>query len=211
MSGGLPAITGPELIKLLLKNGWQEEGRVMILPYKNIFPKFTSGVFIAPNATIIGDVEIGDESSVWFSTVIRGDVNYIRIGKRTNIQDLTMCHVTLNKWPLIIGSGVTIGHNAVMHGCVIRDFCLIGMGACVLDGAEIGHHSLIAAGALVRECEKIPEYSLVAGLPGQVKRKLTGAEIKNLEDSASRYVNYSRTYLAEGIQHEGLEKFNPTT
>jgi len=183
----------------------------MIHSYNNISPKIAQGVFIAPNATIIGDVEIGEESSVWFNTVIRGDVNYIRIGNRTNIQDLTMCHVTLNKWPLIIGNGVTIGHSAVVHGCVIHDFCLIGMGARVLDGAEIGHHSLIAAGALVREGEKIPEYSLVAGLPGQVKRKLTEAEIKNLEDSASRYVNYSRTYIAAGIQHEGLTKFNSTT
>jgi carbonic anhydrase/acetyltransferase-like protein (isoleucine patch superfamily) len=180
----------------------------MILSYNNIFPKFAKGLFIAPNATIIGDVEIGEESSVWFNTVIRGDVNYIRIGKQTNIQDLTMCHVTLNKWPLIIGNGVTIGHGAVVHGCVIRDLSLIGMGARVLDGAEIGHHSIIAAGALVREGEKIPEYSLVAGLPAQVKRRLTDAEIKNLEDSASRYVNYSRAYLASGIQHEGLAKFN---
>lgn len=176
----------------------------MIISYNNIFPKLAPGLFIAPNATIIGDVEIGEESSVWFNTVIRGDVNYIRIGSRTNIQDLTMCHVTLNKWPLIIGNGVTIGHSAVVHGCVIHDFCLIGMGARILDGAEIGHHSLIAAGALVREGEKIPEYSLVAGLPGQVKRRLTDPEIKNLEDSATRYVNYSRTYLAAGVQHEAV-------
>jgi carbonic anhydrase/acetyltransferase-like protein (isoleucine patch superfamily) len=93
----------------------------------------------------------------------------------------------------------------VVHGCAIHDFCLIGMGARVLDGAEVGHHSLIAAGALVREGEKIPEYSLVAGLPGQVRRKLRDAEIRNLEDSAARYVNYSRAYLAAGVQHEGLE------
>jgi len=178
----------------------------MILTYQNISPQFASGVFVAPNATIIGDVEIGVESSVWFNTVIRGDVNSIRIGSRTNIQDLTMCHVTLDKWPLIIGNGVTIGHGAVVHGCVIHDFCLIGMGARVLDGAEIGHHSLIAAGALVREGDKIPPYSLVAGLPGQVKRRLDDAEIKNLEDSATRYVNYSRTYLAAGVQHEALQR-----
>jgi len=177
-----------------------------IFAYKESFPKIAAGVFIAPNATIIGDVEICEESSVWFNTVIRGDVNYIRIGRRTNIQDLTMCHVTLNKWPLQIGNGVTIGHGAVVHGCVINDYCLIGMGARVLDGAQVGHHSLIAAGALVREGEVIPEYSLVAGVPAQVKRQLTDAEIKNLEDSATRYVNYSRTYLAAGVQHEGLKK-----
>ncbi len=101
----------------------------MILPYNNLSPKIAQGVFIAPNATIIGDVEIGEEASIWFNTVVRGDVNYIRIGAKTNIQDLCMCHVTLNKWPLIIGEGVTIGHSAVVHGCVIKDYCLIGMGA----------------------------------------------------------------------------------
>lgn len=177
----------------------------MILPYNNIFPRLGKGAFIAPNATIVGDVEIGEECSVWFNTVIRGDVNYIRIGKRTNIQDLTMCHVTLDKWPLLIGNSVTIGHGVVVHGCVINDFCLVGVGARVLDGAQVGHHSLIAAGALVREGAVIPENSLVAGVPAQIKRTLTDAEIQNLEDSATRYVNYSRTCLVVGLQHEGLK------
>ena len=174
-----------------------------ILSYNNIFPKLAADVFIAPNATVIGDVEIGAGCSIWFNTVIRGDVNYIRIGARTNVQDLTMCHVTLDRWPLIIGSGVSIGHGAVVHGCVVRDFCLIGMGARILDGAEIGHHSLVAAGALVREGERIPEYSLVAGVPGVVKRRLQPAEIQNLEDSAERYIRYSRAYRAAGVQHPG--------
>jgi carbonic anhydrase/acetyltransferase-like protein (isoleucine patch superfamily) len=178
----------------------------MILPYNSIFPKFANGVFIAPNATIIGDVEIGDESSVWFGAIVRGDVNVIRIGRRTNIQDLTMCHVTLSTWPLRIGNGVTIGHGAIVHGCTIHDFCLIGMGARVLDGAEVGQHSVVAAGALVREGEIIPEHSLVAGVPAQVKRQLTKPEIQNLEYSASRYVSYSRHYLAAGVQHQGLQK-----
>jgi carbonic anhydrase/acetyltransferase-like protein (isoleucine patch superfamily) len=173
----------------------------MILPYNNLSPKIGNNVFIAPNATIIGDVEIGDEASVWFNTVIRGDVHYIRIGPKTNIQDLCVCHCTLNKWPLIIGAGVTIGHSAVVHGCIIKDYCLIGMGARILDGAQIGPYALVAAGAVVREGFAVPEYSLVAGVPAAVKRRLTDEEIENLTASAARYVNYKNTYLAAGVQH----------
>jgi gamma-carbonic anhydrase len=173
----------------------------MLIPYKNISPKIANGVFIAPNATIIGDVEIGEDASIWFNTVVRGDVNYIRIGAKTNIQDLCMCHVTLNKWPLIIGEGVTIGHSAVVHGCVIKDYCLIGMGARVLDGAQVGPYALVAAGAVVREGFVVPEYSLVAGVPAKVKRRLTDKEIENLTASAARYVGYKNTYLAAGVQH----------
>ncbi len=173
----------------------------MILPYTNLSPKISQGVFIAPNATIIGDVEIGEEASVWFNTVVRGDVNYIRIGAKTNVQDLCMCHVTLNKWPLIIGEGVTIGHSVVVHGCVIKDYCLIGMGARILDGAQVGPYSLIAAGSVVREGFVVPEYSLVAGVPAEVKRRLTDKEIENLTASAARYVGYKNTYLAAGVQH----------
>lgn len=172
----------------------------MILPYNNLSPKIAPGVFIAPNATIIGDVEIGAEASIWFNTVIRGDVNYIRIGPQTNIQDLCMCHVTLNKWPLIIGEGVTIGHSAVVHGCVIKDYCLIGLGARILDGAQVGPYALVAAGAVVREGFVVPEYSLVAGVPAEVKRRLTDKEIENLTASAGRYVAYKNTYLPAGIQ-----------
>ncbi|MCG3121453.1 MAG: Protein YrdA [bacterium] len=173
----------------------------MILAYNKISPQIAPGVFIAPNATIIGDVEIGVETSIWFNAVIRGDVNYIRIGPQTNIQDLCMCHVTLNKWPLIIGAGVTIGHSAVVHGCVIKDYCLIGMGACILDGAQVGPFAMVAAGAVVREGFIVPEYSLVAGVPAEVKRRLTDKEIENLTASAARYVAYKNTYLAAGVQH----------
>ena len=162
----------------------------MLLPYNNLSPKIAPSVFIAPNATIIGDVEIGEESGIWFNTVIRGDVHYIRIGPKTNIQDLCMCHCTLNKWPLIIGEGVTIGHSAVVHGCVIKDYCLIGM------GAQVGPYAFVAAGAVVREGFVVPEYSLVTGVPATVKRRLTDQEIANLTASAARYVNYKNTYLA---------------
>jgi carbonic anhydrase/acetyltransferase-like protein (isoleucine patch superfamily) len=123
----------------------------MLLSYNNISPKLAKGVFVAANATIIGNVEIGEDASIWFNAVVRGDVNYIRIGARTNLQDLCMCHVTLNQWPLIIGEGVTIGHGVVVHGCVIKDYCLIGMGSRILDGAQVGPYSLIAAGSVVRE------------------------------------------------------------
>ena len=177
----------------------------MILPYKNILPQFGNGVFLAPNATVIGDVIIGDEVSIWFGTVIRGDVNYIRIGAKTNIQDLCMCHVTLNKWPLIIGEGVTVGHSVVLHGCVIEDYCLIGMGARILDGARVGPRALVAAGAVVREGFVVPENSLVAGVPAEVKRPLRREELENLQASAERYVRYKNEYLAAGIGQTAAE------
>ncbi|MDZ7266044.1 MAG: gamma carbonic anhydrase family protein [candidate division KSB1 bacterium] len=171
----------------------------MILPYQQILPRLGHNIFLAPNATVIGDVEIGDECGIWFGTVIRGDVNYIRIGPRTNIQDLCMCHVTLNKWPLIIGEGVTVGHSAILHGCVIEDYCLIGMGAKILDGARVGPQALVAAGSLVREGVVVPARTLVAGVPAVVKRALTPVEIENLQASAARYVRYKNEYLAAGI------------
>jgi carbonic anhydrase/acetyltransferase-like protein (isoleucine patch superfamily) len=176
----------------------------MILSYNNIIPKISASVFIAPNATVIGDVEIGTDASIWFNTVVRGDVNYIRIGARTNIQDLCMCHVTLNKWPLLIGTGVTIGHSAVVHGCVVKDYCLVGMGARILDGAQVGPYAFVAAGAVVREGFVVPEYSLVAGVPAEVKRRLTDTEIENLNASATRYVGYKNAYLAAGVQSLSL-------
>lgn len=182
----------------------------MILPYKSAIPKIAPDAFIAPDATIIGDVEIGRDASIWFHTVIRGDVNFIHIGSKTNIQDLCMCHVTLNKWPLSIGEGVTIGHGVVVHGCVIKDYCLIGMGARILDGAQVGPHTLVAAGAVVREGFVAPEYSLVAGVPAEVKRPLKDDEIENLTASVERYIGYKNLYIAAGIQHPELDKFtNP--
>lgn len=171
----------------------------MIHPHHNITPIIGERVFIAPGAVVIGDIEIGDDCSIWFGVIMRGDVNYIRIGARTNIQDGTICHVTINKWPLHIGSGVTIGHGAIVHGCTIRDFALIGMGAKVLDGTEVGDHALVAAGSLVREGTIIPPRTLVAGVPAVVKRDLRPAEIENLEASAARYVGYKDEYLAMGI------------
>ena len=171
----------------------------MILPYRNTSPQFGQNVFLAPNATLIGDVRLGDDCSIWFGTVLRGDVNYIQIGAKANIQDLCVCHGTLNKWPLIVGAGVTVGHGVILHGCVIQEFCLIGMGARILDGARVGPYALVAAGAVVREGFIVPENTLVAGIPAEVKRELRPDEIENLRASAERYHSYKNAYLHAGI------------
>ncbi|MDQ7052414.1 MAG: gamma carbonic anhydrase family protein [candidate division KSB1 bacterium] len=176
----------------------------MIHAHHGVEPKFDTGVFVAPNAVIIGDVHLGKNVSVWFNVTMRGDVNYIRIGDMTNIQDGTVCHVTLNKWPLVVGKGVTVGHGAIIHGCVIKDYCLIGMGATILDGAEIGPFSIVAAGSLVREGQKIPPSTLAAGVPAEVKRVLRPEEQDALVAAAERYMKYKNEYLAMGIQHPGI-------
>ena len=160
----------------------------MIYTYKNANPKLPKSVFVAPNAAVIGDVEIGENSSVWFNSVIRGDVHQIRIGERTNIQDGSVLHVTYQKWALEIGDNVTVGHGAILHGCTISSNCLIGMGARVLDGARVGEFSLVAAGSLVLQGDKVPSNSLVAGVPAIVKRTLTAAEVEQIKASAERYV-----------------------
>lgn len=165
-----------------------------IITYKGITPKIHSSVFLAEGIHIIGDVEIEADSSVWFNTVIRGDVHYIRIGSRTNIQDNSVIHVTHKKYPCIIGSNVTIGHNATIHACTIRDYCLIGMGAIILDNATIGKYSLVAAGAVVPMNMEIPEGVLVAGVPAKIIRELSVDEKKFLEQSAQNYINYVATY-----------------
>ncbi|MEW5798791.1 MAG: gamma carbonic anhydrase family protein [Bacteroidota bacterium] len=165
-----------------------------ILSYRGITPKIHHSVFVADGVHIIGDVEIGKDSSVWFNSVIRGDVNYIRIGERTNIQDNTVIHVTNKKFPTNIGSNVTIGHNAVIHACTINDYCLIGMGAIILDDAKVGPYSLIAAGAVVTMGSVIPEGMLAAGVPAKVIRPLTEEERQSLVQSAQNYIDYVATY-----------------
>ncbi len=143
-----------------------------ILGYKDKLPEIGKQVFLADGSIVVGDVSLGDDVSVWFNTVIRGDVHYIRIGARTNVQDLSMLHVTHDTHPLIIGEGVTIGHNVVLHGCTIEDYCLIGMGAIVMDGAVIGHHSIVGAGAVVTGGKVFPPYSMIIGSPATLKREL---------------------------------------
>lgn len=175
----------------------------MIKSYRGVTPNIAPGVFIEDSAVIIGDVVIGAESSVWFNTVIRGDVNWIRIGHRTNIQDLCLLHVTHDTAPLTIGDDVTIGHHVILHGCTITNRVLIGMGAVIMDGAHIGEDSLIGAGALVTERTVIPPQSLVLGSPAKVKRSLTQQEIDRLKESAQNYVRYAQQYLCDSQEAAG--------
>ncbi len=163
-------------------------------------PQFGEGVFIVKQCVIIGDVHIGDHASVWYNAVIRGDINFIRIGAETNIQDGAVLHVTHETHPLRIGDGVTVGHLAMLHGCVIEDHCLIGMKATVMDGAQIGRESLIAAGALVLENSIIPPRSLVAGVPARVKRELSQAEVDGICASAQHYLDYAAAYKRLGVE-----------
>jgi len=161
-----------------------------------VLPRVHPSAFIDDSAQVIGDVEIGEESSVWMAVVVRGDVNRIRIGRRSNIQDGTVVHVMRDTHPTTIGDNVTIGHGAVVHGCTIESQCLIGMGAILLNGAAVGAQSIVAAGALVVEGMKVPPRSLVMGSPGKVKRLLTQAEIAEIQTYADRYVEYRLDYMA---------------
>ena len=153
--------------------------------------------YVDPGAQIVGDVVIGAHSSVWCNAVVRGDVNVIRIGARTNVQDLAMLHVTRRTAPLHVGDEVTIGHAAILHGCTVKDRCLIGMGAILMDGAVIGEESIVGAGALVTERTVIPPRSLVVGAPAAVRRALRPEEIAFLAESAANYVSDAAAYRAD--------------
>jgi len=163
--------------------------------YEDKYPKIDESVFIADGVKIIGEVEIGKDSSIWYNSVVRGDVNFIKIGELTNVQDLSMLHVTNAKYPLIIGNKVTIGHSVKLHGAVIEDLTLIGIGAIVLDGALIQTKSIVAAGSVVKPGFIVPTGKLVAGVPAKVIRDLTVDEIEDLEQSALRYKKYSEITL----------------
>ncbi len=167
-----------------------------ILKYKNIMPEISKGVYVAPGAWIIGKVKIEEEASIWFNTVLRGDVNYIKVGKKTNIQDNCVVHVETDGCSTIIGDEVTIGHNAVIHACTIEDRCLIGMGATLLDGSFIGEGSIVGANTLISKGKKYPKRSLILGSPGKVIREVTDEEYEMILISASRYVALAGSYLA---------------
>lgn len=169
----------------------------MLKAYRGIFPTIAAGVFIEETAVVIGDVVIGSESSVWFHAVVRGDVNSIRIGHRTNIQDLSLIHVTHDTHPLTLGDDVTVGHHVVLHGCTIRDRVLVGMGAIIMDGVVIEEDSIIGAGALITEGQHIPPKSLVLGSPARIKRTLSDREVQWIKDSAHNYVRYAQDYRVE--------------
>jgi len=172
----------------------------VLRPYRGVLPRVHPTAFIDDSAQVIGDVEIGEESSVWMAVVVRGDVNRIRIGRRTNVQDGTIVHVMLETHATTIGDAVTIGHGAVVHGCTIEDQCLVGMGAILLNGAHVGTQSIVAAGTLVTEGMKVPPRSLVMGSPGKVKRLLTQAEIASIQQYADRYVGYRREYMPRDLR-----------
>ena len=162
-----------------------------IYKYSDLKPKIDETVFLAPGVKIIGNVKINEGSSIWYNTVVRGDVNYITIGKKTNVQDLSMLHVTTEKFPLIIGDEVTIGHSVTLHGCVLQDRTFIGMGATILDGAVVETNSMVAAGAVVRQGFTVPSGKLVAGVPAKIIRDLSKEEIENIPASAGRYKKYA--------------------
>ena len=168
----------------------------MIRAFKGISPVIAPGVYVDASAQVIGDVHIGDESSVWMNAVVRGDVNHIRIGRRTNIQDGAVVHVMRDpSHPTILGDDITIGHGAIVHGCTIEDVCLIGMGAILLNGAHVGQGTIVAAGTLLPEGCVIPPRSLVMGSPGRVRRAVTDEEYAFILQSAQNYVAYRLDYL----------------
>jgi gamma-carbonic anhydrase len=166
----------------------------LVLPFGGASPRFGRDVFLAPNATLIGDVELGDEASVWFGAVLRGDIGPIRVGARTNVQDLACLHLTDGVSTTTIGADVTIGHGAILHGCTVGDRCLIGMGSIVLDNAVIGEGSVIAAGALVPPRMVVPPRSLVRGSPAKVIREVTDEEGMLGLVGAAHYVENARKY-----------------
>ncbi|CAI4030036.1 Protein YrdA [Nitrospira tepida] len=169
----------------------------MIRTFQGITPTIPKSCFIEDTGVVIGDVVLGEQCSVWFHAVIRGDVNFIRIGHRTNVQDLCVLHVTHDTAPLVIGDDVTIGHHVVLHGCTVKDRVLIGMGAIIMDGAVIGEDSVVGAGALITERTIVPPKSLVLGSPAKVKRPVTEEELAWIRESAQNYVRYASQYLSD--------------
>ncbi|HEX8144741.1 MAG TPA: gamma carbonic anhydrase family protein [Pyrinomonadaceae bacterium] len=171
----------------------------MIRSFRGQHPQISPTAFIEESAQIIGDVHIGEESSVWFNAVVRGDVFHIRIGDRTNIQDGTVIHVSNGTHATILEDEVTVGHNVTLHGCYIERGCLIGIGAIVMDGVRVGSQSLVAAGSLLSPGTQIPPRSLVMGQPARVKRPLTDEEVAGLAHYWQNYIEYTRIYTAEQL------------
>lgn len=166
--------------------------------YKDITPTLGADVFIAPSASVIGDVKIGDQTNIWYGVTIRGDVNTVRIGSRTNIQDGTVCHVTAKTGPLKIGDNVTIGHNATIHACTLEDGSFVGMGATVMDGVVVESGAMVAAGALVSPGKRVKKGEVYAGVPAKLFRPMTEDEVKYIPWSAQHYVDLAKTYLKQG-------------
>lgn len=166
----------------------------MIKPFGEQYPVIHSTAFIADDAVVIGDVEIGEDASVWFGSIIRGDVNFIRIGARTNIQDATVIHVSSKTYSTVLEENITVGHRVTLHGCYVESGCLIGIGAILMDGVRVGKNSLVAAGSLLTPGTQIPPNSLVMGSPAKVKRQLTDDDFDYLDKSWRNYVELKKMY-----------------
>lgn len=167
----------------------------VILPYKGKYPKIAEDAFIAANAVIIGDVEIGSKASIWYGCVVRGDVHHIRIAEGTNIQDGTVIHVNRNDGPTIIGKGVTVGHMALLHACILEDHCFVGMGSKVIDNAVVKTHGMVAAGALISPNKVVESKQLWAGVPGKFFRELSQQEIDYIKISEDNYIKLASEHL----------------
>lgn len=167
----------------------------MIKSFNSIHPKIHETAFIAEDAVVIGDVEIGEDASIWYGCVVRGDVNFIRIGARTNIQDGSIIHVSSKTHSTILEDEITVGHRATLHGCYVKSGCLIGIGAILLDGVRVGRNSLVAGGSLLTPGTVVPPNSLVMGSPAKVTRELTADEISNLQRSWRNYVELKKHYF----------------
>ncbi|MCP3142244.1 gamma carbonic anhydrase family protein [Pyxidicoccus xibeiensis] len=165
-------------------------------PFRGVSPRVHPSCFVEDSAQVVGEVELGEDSSVWYNAVLRGDVNPIRIGKRTNIQDLSLVHVTTHKHSTSVGDDVTVGHHVILHGCTVGDRVLVGMGAILMDGVEVGDECIIGAGALLTPGTKVPPGSLVVGSPGKVKRPITEEERAFLRQSAQHYVQLAAEHRA---------------
>ena len=186
-----------------MKIGKGDNG-AMIRSYDGHTPVVHESCYVDASAQVIGDVVLGERASVWMNAVVRGDVHSIRIGARSNVQDCAVLHGMRHLYPVHVGEGVSIGHNATVHGCVVEDNCLIGIGARVLNNARIGEGSIIAAGAVIPEGLVIPPRSLVTGVPGRIRRAVTAADFELIEMYARNYLEYSAQYRREGLRHEGL-------
>jgi len=176
-----------------------------LISFEGKKPSLGERVFIAPGCHILGDVRIGDDASIWYHCVLRGDIHSIDIGARSNLQDGVILHVEHGLFPTILEEESSVGHGAILHGCLLRRGCLVGMGATVLNGAEVGEGALVAAGALVREGFKIPAGTLAAGVPAVIRRDLSVEEISRVHETAARYVEYKDRYLRAGLGDKETE------
>jgi carbonic anhydrase/acetyltransferase-like protein (isoleucine patch superfamily) len=192
----LPDTRNPQKTIARLARGWRRIWR-MIRSYQGKLPIIGRGCYVDQSAQLIGEVELGAQASVWMNAVLRGDVNSIRIGAKSNVQDCAVLHGMRYLYPVIVGEMVTIGHNATVHGCVIEDTVLVGIGAVILNNARIGEGSIIAAGAVIPEQTIIPPKSLVAGVPGKIRRTLGDEDRATILKYAQNYLDYTAIYLSE--------------